>query len=341
MCYNGGMTFTGALPLQQLPQAVPCTRFTAEGAPCLARTRRPDGWCGRCAGHRVPPVPGIRTPQAMLQALTARMKVDTAVNQVWDLQRRQLYFAFGRLLDRLFLAQPNSWVVKGGFALLVRLPAAARPSKDLDLVYLDGPASLGLQALREAAELDLGDHVQLRVGDPQGLVEGNTRGLRLLVECFIGPKLWVRFPLDLVESTRVGLQPDWLPPLQPIPIALQYAPAWAVWPLAQHAADKVCACLERHGGRPSSRYRDLPDLWLLATQLRPEPQRLREALVAEARRRGLHLPQRFVVPNLPAWRAGWAQLARTCPQLRGQSFDGALQQVREWLVPALQHQGPV
>jgi len=335
MCYNGFMTPSGTITSQQLPQAVPCTRFTAEGTPCQARTRRFDGWCGRCAGHLAPPAPGVRSPQAMLQVLTARMKTDTETNGAWDLQRRQLYFAIGRLLDRLFLTQPDSWVVKGGFALLVRLPATARPSKDLDLVYLGGPASVGLQALREAAELDLGDHVQLRVGDPQGLVEGNTRGLRLLVECFVGSKMWVRFPLDMVESTRVGLQPDWMAPLTPIPVTLQHAPAWAIWPLAQHAADKVCACLELHQGQPSSRYRDLPDLWLLATQLPPDPPQLREALAAEARRRGLRLPQRFVVPNPPAWRAGWAQLARTCPQLRAQSFDGALRQVRDWLAPIL------
>lgn len=329
------MTSCAAPATRQLPQATPCRRFRADGQPCGRSTRRLDGWCGRCAGNLRPGANRWTSPEALRSAISARVRVDTDDNRDWDTNRRHLYFAFGRLLARLFSAQPEQWVVKGGFALLTRT-RAARPSKDLDLAFLAGPASLGYDRLRQAAELDLGDQVTLVVGEPQRMIEGNSQGMRLHVECRLGHRLLVAFPIDLVECARVGMEPDWLPPVQAIDVPdLPQVPAWAVWPLAQHAADKVCACLEVHSGRPSTRYRDLPDLWLMATQLTPEDQDLVDAIASEAARRGLRLPSRFVVPNAPAWRTGWRQLSRSCPQLRQQTFDGALTQVQRWLADPL------
>lgn len=320
---------------RQLPQATPCTRFNADNQPCGNSTRRLDGWCGRCAGHLRPVSNRYQTPEAMHSAITARVKVDTDDNRDWPVGRRHLYFAFGRLLARLFTAQPEQWVVKGGFALLVRT-RSARPSKDLDLAFMAGPASVGFDRLREAAALDLGDHLRFEIGDSQRLIEGNSHGLRLSIKCHVGRHLLVTFPVDLVECARVALEPDWLPPVQVINLPdLPQAPAWAVWPLDQHAADKVCACLETHGGKPSSRYRDLPDLWLMATQLLPDSAGLADAIAAEAARRGLRMPSKFVVPNTTAWRNGWRQMATSCPQLRGQTFDGALTQVQRWLAQPL------
>jgi hypothetical protein len=329
------MTSCTAPTARLLPRARPCERFNALGQPCGNSTRRLDGWCGRCAGNQNPSVSRWTSPDALRAAIASRVKIDTDDNRNWDINRRHLYFAFGRLLARLFTAQPEQWVVKGGFALLTRT-RSARPSKDLDLAFLAGPASLGLERLRQAAALDLGDQVTLEVGDPQRLIEGNSQGLRLLIQCKFGHRLLVTFPVDLVECARVALEPDWLPPVTAIDVPdLPQAPAWAIWPLPQHAADKVCACLEVHGNMPSTRYRDLPDLWLMASQLTSEPEALAEAIRAEANRRGLRVPTKFVVPNPTTWRNGWKQLARSCPQLRQQTFDGALSQVQRWLAEPL------
>jgi len=329
------MNMTSCDTINQLPQAHQCERFNSVGQRCGNSTRRLDGWCGRCAGNRQPGTSRWTTPESLRDAVSSRVKIDTDTNRDWDINRRHLYFAFERLLARLFIAQPEQWIVKGGFALLTRT-RSARPSKDLDLAFMAGPASVGLDRLREAAAMDLGDHVILEVGDAQRLIEGNSQGLRLSVKCMLGRSMLVAFPIDLVECARVALEPDWTTPIMAIDVpGLPQAPAWALWPLAQHVADKLCACLEIHGNSPSSRYRDLPDLWLIATMLHPEGQDLAEAIEAEASRRGLRLPGRFVVPDPVAWRRGWNQMAKSCPSLRQQTFDGAITQVQRWLADPL------
>ena len=52
------------------------------------------------------------------------------------LVRLRKMVAFDRFLSRLFLHRSDQWVVKGGFALQLRLGANARTTKDLDLLVM-------------------------------------------------------------------------------------------------------------------------------------------------------------------------------------------------------------
>ncbi|MGW3692213.1 nucleotidyl transferase AbiEii/AbiGii toxin family protein [Streptomyces sp. NPDC005125] len=68
-------------------------------------------------------------------------------------------FFFQRLTARVFSTDPDGWLLKGGQALLVRYPARARLSNDIDLQRLEGNPDEALTALLEAATTDLGDHL--------------------------------------------------------------------------------------------------------------------------------------------------------------------------------------
>ncbi|WP_328406026.1 nucleotidyl transferase AbiEii/AbiGii toxin family protein [Streptomyces sp. NBC_00390] len=56
-------------------------------------------------------------------------------------------FFFQRLTAGVFKADPHGWLLKGGQALLVRYPAGARLSKDIDLQHLSGDKGEALAAL--------------------------------------------------------------------------------------------------------------------------------------------------------------------------------------------------
>jgi hypothetical protein len=71
----------------------------------------------------------------------------------------------------------------------------------------------------------------------------------------------------------------------------------APWPFPRVVADKVAASFEMHEGRPSTRYRDLSDLYLLQRQVPFERRRLRAAVLAELSKRGLEHPGRLRVPE--------------------------------------------
>ena len=72
------------------------------------------------------------TPQAFRVALEARPR-SVAQQQGTALQRLQRRTAFERLLARLLAGDDPPWLLKGGYALELRLQDRARSTLDLDL----------------------------------------------------------------------------------------------------------------------------------------------------------------------------------------------------------------
>jgi hypothetical protein len=72
------------------------------------------------------------TPYAFRMALEARLR-SAAQSQGTDLQRLQRRVAFERLLARLFVQDDPPWLLKGGYALELRLEERARSTLDLDI----------------------------------------------------------------------------------------------------------------------------------------------------------------------------------------------------------------
>ncbi|MCY4369647.1 MAG: hypothetical protein OXF41_09585 [bacterium] len=72
------------------------------------------------------------TPAALRAALDQRLRNQSQESgiSVERLRRRVMH---ERIVVRLDLAEPGTWVVKGGLALDVRLGSRARASMDLDL----------------------------------------------------------------------------------------------------------------------------------------------------------------------------------------------------------------
>ncbi len=89
--------------------------------------------------------------------------------------RARKLVAFTRLLARLERAAPRRWVLKGGFALELRLGGQARTARDVDL---DWNTSLedATEALLEGAALDLDDYFQFEI---ERVGEADVAGRRI------------------------------------------------------------------------------------------------------------------------------------------------------------------
>src|SRR5205814_1411738 len=105
------------------------------------------------------------------RALEDRLKQKSKTEGL-DLQRLMREVAFDRLLARLFTQKSAPWILKGGYAMELRIKEA-RATKDIDLALRE---SLGtgndrplneaiLEALVEAAEQDLGDFFAFVIGE--------------------------------------------------------------------------------------------------------------------------------------------------------------------------------
>jgi predicted nucleotidyltransferase component of viral defense system len=88
------------------------------------------------------------TPFAFRMALEARLRT-AAQSQGTALQRLQRRVAFERLLARLFVQDDPPWLLKGGYALELRLEERARSTLDLDISVPDPDR---LQLLAEARD---------------------------------------------------------------------------------------------------------------------------------------------------------------------------------------------
>jgi len=258
------------------------------------------------------------TPTAFRRALEDRLKQKAKTEEL-NLQRLMREVSFDRLLARLFAKKDAAWILKGGYALELRMKEA-RATKDIDLALRhslgkekDLPLkTLILEALAESAARDLGDFFSFNIGEAMlDLDAAPYGGARFPVEARLDGRTFVRFHLD-VGAGDVVLAPfdttqahDWL--------AFAGIPG-AEFPTIsqeQHFAEKLHSyTLPRE--TPNSRARDLIDMLLLIGSAKMDRAKVRLALDATFKRRKTHpLPAALARPPA-AWKAPFGALAGTC-----------------------------
>jgi hypothetical protein len=164
-------------------------------------------------------------PTALRRAVTDRLRTFARDQhaQLADLQRQ---FAYDRLLARLFLSEPDRWVLKGATALLARLGGAARHTLDVDLYRPGERLAEAEAALRIAAASDLGDFFRFVLAPGRRVAEGRDT-IRIAVTAYVGATEFAAFHVDLVAGIAMTGEPDEARPLVPIDLPGIPAPTTA------------------------------------------------------------------------------------------------------------------
>lgn len=258
------------------------------------------------------------TATAFRRALEDRLKL-IAGNERLPLERLRREVAFDRLLARLFARDDAPWVLKGGYALELRMKEA-RATRDIDLALRH---TLGkergkalndaiLETLQAAASLELGDFFVFEFGDVmRDLDAAPYGGARFPIAARMDRRVFVEFHLD-VGAGDVVIDPldmtqgrDWLG------FAGVPASKFPTVSKEQHFAEKLHAyTIPRQ--TPNSRVRDLVDMLLLIGSGKLDCARLLQALRATFQRRKTH-PLPAVLQQPPqAWKEPFAVLAGQC-----------------------------
>ena len=224
--------------------------------------------------------------------------------------RLQKQVAFERFLVRLFHVDGTRWVLKGGYALELRMPGTARATRDLDL---SGPPPAGsdlLDELQRAAELDVGDFFTFTVSSPasRGQLAGPPLGgHRLSVEARLDGRRFDGFPLDVGQGDVTVREPDRVRGQVDLSFAGLATPEFAVYPLEDHFAEKLHAYTTPR--EHPSRVKDLVDMVLLIELGLGATDVLRRSIESTFDRYGRHtLPK--VLPTPPtSWQAPFEELA--------------------------------
>ncbi|MFF5986984.1 nucleotidyl transferase AbiEii/AbiGii toxin family protein [Prauserella flavalba] len=262
-------------------------------------------------------------PKALQSALNARAR-SAAREQGIPASQLVNRFLLARLMARVFVHDPQGWVLKGGQALLVRWPDA-RYSRDVDLYRThDNGLDDAVRALREAARVDLDDFLRFEFRDVERQWE-EAATCRTRFDVYSGTKSSGAVAVDIVANLRPQGEPYRSQLELPFVIDLgdHSAPEIRMWPLEDHVADKIAAMYERHRGYPSSRVKDLVDLVLVALRAELDGATTHAALHAEVDRRraadvDITLPPQFEIPERASWASGYQAAVRSTPALTKQ-----------------------
>ena len=156
------------------------------------------------------------TPHAFRDALEARLR-NIAQMQGTDLQRLQRRVAFERLLARLFAGDDPPWLLKGGYALELRLQDRARSTLDLDLSVPEPERLASLQTGDETDSLEVQIHERLQIAAEGELGDGFQFLIRLPkrtslpgggIRCTIEARLAGLDALDGLPDQHRAVAPD-------------------------------------------------------------------------------------------------------------------------------------
>lgn len=251
------------------------------------------------------------SPEAFRTALEQRLKNDAEASGVALLRVRKRV-AFERLLARLASAPTRDWMLKGAFALELRLGLRTRATKDIDLALPAGEED-ATEYLNAAAALDLGDYFHFEVRRTPALdTATEIRTVRFTVRTDLAGRRFEQFPVDVALSESSPTETEHLS----VPNSLEFAglslPAIPVVELERHVAEKLHAYTGMYGpdGLKSTRVKDLIDIVLIAELTELDASKLRASLKATFDERASQpLPQSIPAPP-DSWARPYAQLAR-------------------------------
>jgi len=273
---------------------------------------------------------------AFRRALEDRLK-DLAGKEGTDLHRLRRQVAFDRLLARLFSSDQAPWVLKGGYAMELRLDTA-RSTRDVDLTLRSTAVASKnsternaaiLQLLQDYAAIDMRDFFTFIIGQVMMELDAPLYGgARYPVEARMDGRPFASFHVDvavgdvLIEPLEEMEGKDWLGFAGIAPATLQAISA------EQQFAEKLHAyTLPRQN--PNSRVRDLVDMVLLIESGELSKPKLSKAIEATFQRRKTHeLPKELTSPP-PNGAEPFAALTANCGL--SENVDQGFERLRKFL----------
>lgn len=268
----------------------------------------------------------MKPPRKYASAAALRVALEERLRRLaqqegLDLQRVRRQAAFDRLLCRLFAEPDAPWLLKGGYAMELRLKTA-RTTRDIDLAMRRLPVASAdwdanvwdvLESLREAGTLDLQDFFTFVFGNAtQDLDAAPYGGARFPVDARLAGRSFVKFHLD-VSTGDVLREPyetlsgrDWLGFA-----GIASATFAAVSPEEQFA-EKLHAYTLPRAGRENTRVKDLVDLVLLIERTKLDTARLPKAIHETFQRRKTHEIPSALIPPPTSWSSPFSEMAAEC-----------------------------
>ena len=270
--------------------------------------------------------------RAFRQALESRFK-DIARKENIPLVRLRKQISFERFIARLQSVHPDTWILKGGLAMQLRLGTQSRTTKDVDLLNKELSGDL-YASLAEAASLDMEDWFAFEVGQEDKAPQDVFGGHRYHVRCLLDGRVFEAFHVDVGVGDLLVDNFDYLH----FDALLDFADIVSIevpcYPITQQIAEKLHALTREYESGGSTRVKDFVDILLLAGLADIEGTNLSKAIQSTFEARKTHpLPQEM--PALSkTLRREYTRLAKEL-ELSFDDFYGAEKALAEFFNPIL------
>lgn len=247
------------------------------------------------------------TDQAFRTALEARIKQGQSDSAGVSRLRKRIVFE--RLLARLVAQAPGEWVLKGGFALELRLGSVARSTKDADFEWRLAEED-AIELLLDAAALDLGDRFTFALERADEETDLPGGGQRWRVTATLAGRIFERAVVDVAFAAAPIHAPDEIATSNLLEFAGIDGIEVPTLGIEQHLAEKLHAYTREYaGGRRSTRVKDLVDVVVIANTSLIDATKLSEAITVIFGRRGEDAVRRYRNRPRSGRRRGAALLA--------------------------------
>jgi len=258
-----------------------------------------------------------KTDTDLRKALEERLK-QRAKEEGEPLNRLRKRVVFERCMVRLQKDQNSPWVLKGGFALELRLGNRARMTKDVDLTidlgfFENRPDSLSelTQKLREDLQREDEDRFVfiLPEGREEELPAQGVKSYRFSVEAKLDGRMFETISVDVGVGDPLIQPLDYLPGSDILSFADIATPRIRATSPAQHLAEKVHALTRPYDDRINTRVKDLGDIMLLMDESLPQKETAKNAIEEIFSSRQSHEVPKHIETPPGIWASSYSAMA--------------------------------
>lgn len=275
-----------------------------------------------------------KDPRSLEMAVKAAAKSsDTDTNKAIE------GFYFDRFLCRVFSESEPAFILKGGQSMLART-MDARTTRDIDLISRSLDIDEAVEELKRIAAIDLDDYVSFLFDAAEPIKEQDEyrSGYKVWFQTYLGVSEKTRISIDLIYDEVFCDDPVRVSPVSRLTVGDLATTDYLLYPINNTIADKVCAVVELHDGKPSSRTKDLVDLAVIFSTQTISATDLRKKIELEVRLRKLPEIKAFTIPETwtDSYQSVFSKLAKeTGLPIQLQSMEAAFEFVAQCLNPVI------
>ncbi|MBI2608463.1 MAG: nucleotidyl transferase AbiEii/AbiGii toxin family protein [Deltaproteobacteria bacterium] len=266
------------------------------------------------------------TSSSFRQALDDHLR-NIAKKEGLEISRLKHQIAFDRFLFRLFHEEPSPWLLKGGYAIELRLHNAPA-TKDIDLalkerIWLSENTKEQNEALHEKLQTCLigetHDFFDFTIGSASmTLVGPPEKGARFPVEAHMDGRSFSKFNLDVSVGDPIIQPEEKLKPRNYLSFAGIESKAYPTISIEQQFSEKLHAYTRPRTSGHNSRVKDLMDMVLLIESKSIDPLKIVTAIEVTFKQYQSHdCPKKLSEPP-SSWKDPFQVMAKDC------GFDGDL-----------------